>query len=241
MSAPVYLALSAQMTMERRLATIATNLSNMSTPGYRAEEVKFESMVERLGKDGVAFPVEGEMFTSLKAGSLTHTGNPLDVAVRGDVWLGINTPDGRVLTRDGRLQITANGELQSIDGFPVSDPGGTPILLDPDGGQVTIGADGSLSQRGVTVATIGLFEMAPGPSPTRYSNSGIIPNAPVNAVIDFTHRGLRQGYVEGSNVDPILEMTKLIMVQRAFESAAMAVNRSEDLVQEAITSLGPSS
>ncbi|WP_127090874.1 flagellar basal-body rod protein FlgF [Aquabacter cavernae] len=241
MSAPVYLALSAQMTMERRLATIATNLSNMSTPGYRAEEVKFESMVERLGKDGVAFPQEGEVFTSLKAGPLTYTGNPLDVAVRGDVWLGIATPEGRVLTRDGRLQITANGDLQSIDGFPVLDPGGTPIMLDPEAGQVHIGADGSLTQNGAIVGTIGLFEMAPGPSPLRYSNSGIIPMAPVNTVVDFTHRGVRQGYVEGANVNPILEMTKLIMVQRAFESAAMAVNQGEDLIQEAITSLGPSS
>lgn len=241
MSSPVYLALSAQMTMERRLATIATNLSNMSTPGYRAEEVKFESMVERLGRDGVAFPNEGEMFTSLKAGPLTHTGNSLDVAVRGDVWLGLDTPAGRVLTRDGRLQITANGELQSIDGFRVVDPGGAPILLDPNGGPVHIGADGSLTQAGVPVGNIGIFEMAPGDPPARFSNSGIIPNAPVNAVIDFTHRGVRQGYVEGSNVDPILEMTKLIMVQRAFESAAMAVDRGEDLVQEAINALGPSS
>ena len=241
MTAPVYLALAAQTTMERRLATIATNLANMSTPGYRAEEVKFESLVEQLGSSSVAFPTEGEIFTQLKAGPTNYTGNPLDVAIKGDAWLGISTPAGRVLTRDGRLQISANGELQSIDGYPVLDPGGTPILLDPNAGLVNIGVDGSIVQGGNQVGIIGMFEMAPGPPPGRFSNSGIIPNAPVDTVIDFTHKGMKQGYVEGANVNPILEMTKLMMVQRAFESAAMAVNQSEDLVQQAITQLGPSS
>lgn len=241
MTAPVYLALSAQTTMERRLATIATNLANMSTPGYRAEEIKFQSLVEQLGGNAVAFPTEGEVFTQLKPGPATYTGNPLDVAVNGDSWLGINTPAGRVLTRDGRLQISANGELQSVDGYAVLDPGGTPILLDPTAGAVTIAHDGSIVQQGNKVGNIGLFEMAPGPAPGRYSNSGIVPNAPVSTVLDFTQKGLRQGYVEGANVNPILEMTKLVMVQRAFESAAMAVNESEDLVQQAISQLGPSS
>lgn len=241
MTAPVYLALSAQTTMERRLATIATNLANMSTPGYRAEEIKFQSLVEQLGGNAVAFPTEGEVFTQLKAGPATYTGNPLDVAVNGDVWLGISTSAGRVLTRDGRLQISPNGELQSIDGYSVLDPGGTPILLDPTAGAVTIGHDGSIVQQGNKVGTLGLFEMGPGGPPGRYSNSGIIPNAPVSTVLDFTHKGVRQGYVEGANVNPILEMTKLMMVQRAFESAAMAVNQSEDLVQQAISQLGPSS
>ncbi len=75
MTAPVYLALSAQTTMERRLATIATNLANMSTPGYRAEEIKFQSLVEQLGNNEVAFPTEGEVFTQLRAGPTTYTGN----------------------------------------------------------------------------------------------------------------------------------------------------------------------
>lgn len=239
MASSIYVALSAQSTMERRLATIATNLSNMSTPGYRAEEVKFETLLSKMGRNGVAFANDGEVFTSLKSGPVTYTGNSLDVAVKGAAWLGLDTPAGRVLTRDGRLQITENGELKTLDGFAVVDPSGRPILLDPNGGTVSIGTDGAVTQAGEPVGSIGLFEMSPNANLVRYSNSGVIPDLAPVPVIDFTNLGMRQGYIEGSNVDPIMEMTKLIMVQRAFESAAMAVQAGEDLTQQAITSLGP--
>ncbi|MEP9375435.1 flagellar basal-body rod protein FlgF [Aquabacter sp. CN5-332] len=239
MASSIYVALSAQSTMERRLATIATNLSNMSTPGFRAEEVKFETLLSKMGRNSVAFANDGEVFTSLKSGPVTYTGNTLDVAVRGAAWLGLDTPAGRVLTRDGRLQINENGELKTLDGFAVVDPGGRPILLDPNGGTVSIGMDGAITQAGQPVGSIGVFEMSPNAKLVRYSNSGVIPDLPPNPVIDFTNQGVRQGYIEGSNVDPIMEMTKLIMVQRAFESAAMAVQAGEDLTQQAITSLGP--
>ncbi|TCT07943.1 flagellar basal-body rod protein FlgF [Aquabacter spiritensis] len=239
MSSGVHIALSAQMTMERRMSTIAVNLANMNTPGYRAEEVRFETLMSKPGPDGVAFASAGQAYTSLRSGQVTYSGNPLDVAVQGDVWLALQTPGGRVLTRDGRLQMTATGELKSVAGHAVLDPGGTAILLDPAAGQVEIGMDGAITQAGRTVGSIGLFEMPAGAQIARYGNSGLIPDGQAAPIIDFTGKGLRQGYIEGANVDPILEMTKMIMVQRAFESAAMAVQQSEDLTQQAITSLGP--
>lgn len=239
MSNGIYVALSAQGTMERRMATIATNLANMSTPGYRAEEVRFESVLSKMGSSSVAFATDGDTYTSLRPGPVSYTGNPLDVAVKGSAWLGLNTPAGRVLTRDGRLQITESGELTSVDGYQVVDPSGRPILLDPNGGTVTIGTDGAITQGGQAVGLIGMFEMPPDAKLTRYSNSGVIPDQPPNPVIDFTNQGVRQGYLEGANINPVMEMTRLISVQRAFESAALAIQQSEDVTQQLIAALGP--
>ncbi len=97
-------ALSAQLATERRLETIADNLANARTAGFRAEEVKFDSILSTAAQRPVAFVSGGERFVSTKAGELTQTGNALDVAVSGDAFLAIQTPRGTVYTRDGRAR-----------------------------------------------------------------------------------------------------------------------------------------
>src|SRR5581483_1973825 len=79
----------------------------------------------------------------------SQTDNPLDVAVQGDAWLGIQTPGGTAYTRDGRLRMTPTGELQTLTGHAVLDTGGAPILLDPTGGPPRIGRDGTITQNNV--------------------------------------------------------------------------------------------
>jgi flagellar basal-body rod protein FlgF len=241
MTSSLYVALSGQLATDRRMATIATNVANMSTPGYRAEEVRFETVLSEAGRDDVAFATDGGVYTSLRAGPVTPTGNPLDVAPQGDVWLGMQTPNGVVYTRDGRMTMTPNGELRTMTGFAVVDNGGANIQLNPDGGTVSIAVDGTISQDGAQMGTLGLFEMQPGTGMRRYGNSGVIPDSAPRPVIDFNGRGVRQGFIEGSNVDPVSEMTKLISVQRSFELAANAVQQSEDMTSETIRQLGPSS
>lgn len=239
MTSSVYVSLSAQMALERRLATIANNVANMNTPGFRAEEIRFEAIMSGAGGEDVAFASSGETYTSRQAGTITHTGNPLDVAVDGEGWLAIATPSGVVNTRDGRLQMSESGELRSVAGYPVLDPGGGVIVVDPAGGDVTIAADGSIAQGGKQVAALGLFTIAPGAKLTRFENSGVIPSEPAQPVEDTTANGVRQGYIEGANVNPIMEMSRLIMIQRAFDSAASAIEQSESTQDQAIRTLGP--
>lgn len=241
MTSSLYVALSGQVATDRRMATIASNVANMSTPGYRAEEVRFETLLSQAGAEDVSFSSQGATYTSLKGGAVTPTGNPLDIAVEGDdAWFALQTPAGRVYTRDGRMQMTEAGELRSMNGFPILDPGGSYLLLDPNGGEVQIGKDGSITQGGNLVGSIGVFMLPPDSQLQRYGNSGVISSAAAQPVQDFTDRGVRQGYVEGSNVDPVMEMTKLIAVQRSFEMAAAAVQQSEDMTTETIRTLGPS-
>lgn len=237
----LYVALSGQMAMERRLATVANNVANMNTAGYRAERIRFETLIDQAGGRDVAFATVGETFTDLTAGQSKFTGNPLDVAVQGDAWFSVKTPAGIAYTRDGRMHMSAEGQLLTVNNYPVLDAGGTALAIDPAGGEVRIGADGSISQGKVAVGKVGLFTIPAGANLTRADNSSVIPDQPADLVQDFTKVSVHQGYSESSNVDPVREMTRLIMIQRAFEQAMAAVNQVESSTDNAIRTLGPGS
>lgn len=241
MSSGMYVGLSGQLALERRLETIANNIANMNTAGYRGEGVKFDSVMSRAGGIDVAFAGEGESYIARGPGPMMPTGNALDVAVQGEGWLAIETPSGTAYTRDGRMHLSDNGELLSVSGYRVLDRGGGPILLDPNAGPVTITDDGMMAQGDRQVGALGLFLISDQARLTRESNSAVIPDIPAEAVVDMVGNGVRQGFVEGANVNPIQEMTRLIAVSRAFDAAASAVREQEDTAQQAIRSLGPSS
>ena len=231
-------ALSAQIAMERRLDTIAHNIANSRTAGFRAEEVKFESYLSNTKRSSTAFVSRGEAFLSTRAGEMTQTGNPLDLAVSGDGWLAIKGPNGPVYTRDGRMQMSVEGELQTLTGRPILDVGGAPLQLDPAGGTVEIARDGMILQNGLQVGAVGLFQMQPETRLTRFDTSGVVPDKAPTAVVEFGEIGVVQGFVEGSNVNPLLEITRLIEVQRAFEQAATLTQMSERSLDSAIATLG---
>lgn len=241
MQPSIYVGLSGQLVLEKRLEAIARNVANMNTAAYRAEEIKFDSFVSRKGPDDVSFASEGQTFINRASGGLDKTGNPFDMAVEGDGWFSIQTPAGKVYTRDGRMKVTPQGELRTLADHPVLDAGGAPLQLDPEGGPPVVARDGMIWQGNQQVGAVGLFSIDPSAKLTRYENSGVIPDRQPTAVLDFVTSGVRQGYVEGSNVNPVREMAKLIMVTRAFESAANAIDKSEKSVEGAIRSLGETS
>lgn len=234
-------ALSAQLAMEKRLDTIADNIANSRTAGFRATEVKFESYLSAAGKEPVAFASEGKTYISTRAGELNQTGNPLDVAVNGDAFFAVQGPKGPIYTRDGRMTMTDNGDLVSLTGNPMLDVGGAPLQVNPAGGTLTIARDGMISQGGTQVGALGLFEMPAGADLSRAGNSGVVPDKPAVPLVDFGNVSVMQGFSEGSNVNPILEITRLIEVQRAFESAATFTEASEQSLNKAVSMLGPQS
>ncbi|MBZ9740144.1 MULTISPECIES: flagellar basal-body rod protein FlgF [unclassified Mesorhizobium] len=237
----LYVALSAQMALERRLDTIADNVANANTVGFRATGVKFEDVVSGTGQKSVSFASSGKTFLSGAHGAMTETGNPFDFAIQGDAWFAIDTPAGTVMTRDGRFSMNENGELMSVEGHPVLDAGGAPIQLDPRNGPPKAGSDGSLRQNDQLVGSIGLYNFDPGENFVRYGNSGIVPARTPEPVTDRSDIGVAQGFVEESNVNPVLEMTRLIMVQRAFENTAALMRQTDSSSDEAIKTLGSKS
>jgi flagellar basal-body rod protein FlgF len=241
MQSGLYVALSAQMALEKRLDTIADNMANVSTAGFRATGVKFEDLVSGTGERAIDFASAGTNYLSTRPGELQRSGNPFDFAVKGDAWFAIQTPAGNVLTRDGRFTMLDTGELVTHEGYPVLDAGGAPVQLNPAGSPPTAGGDGTLRQDGQLVGAIGLYSYTPDAGTRRFGNSGIIPSTPPVPAVDRTDVGVVQGFVEQSNVNPTLELTRLITVQRNFENVASLIRDSESSLGDAIRTLGSKS
>ena len=236
----LYVSLSGEVALQKRLDSVALNVANMNTAGYRAQGIAFSSVLSTAGERPAAFVTTGTDYISRGQGGMTKTDNPLDVAVQGDAWFAVQTPEGTAYTRDGRMQMTASGELQSLNGYPILDAGGSKILLDSADGPPAIAADGMVTQNGRQVGAIGLFAIPADAVLTRADNSAVVPDKPAVPVLDFAGNGVAQGFSEGSNINPVLEISKLIEIQRAFEGLAGATQASESSLQDAIKSLGSS-
>ena len=234
----LYVSLSAQASLERRLETVANNVANMNTVGFRSDGVRFAAEVARAGDSLISYVSPGVPYISRAAGGSVKTDNPFDVAIQGDGWMSISTQSGVVYTRDGRMRMAESGALETLIGNPVLDAGGSPIVLNPADGAPTIGGDGMISQNGREVGAIGLYEIDPGANLTRAENSGVVPDKPATPTLDFAKNGFIQGYVEGSNVNPIEQMTKLISLTRNFDSVNSGVTRTESSLEDAIKTLG---
>ena len=240
MQSSFYVGMSGQLAIEKRLQTIANNVANMNTAGFREEKVTFETVLSNTGDTPVAFSTEGQTYLSRRSGDLTKTDNPLDVAVQGDAWLAVKTPSGVAYTHDGRLKIGPSGEVQSVNNFPVLDAGGSSMILDPAAGPPTIAQDGMITQQGRQVGAIGLFSIDPDAKLTRALNSGVIPDKAATPVLDFSNTGMVQGFVEGSNVNAIQEISRLIEIQHALDSVTQMSETSDTTLQDAIKTLGSS-
>lgn len=236
----LYVSLSAQVALQKRLDTLANNIANVNTGGFRADGITFETALSKAAEAPTSYVTAGTTFISRLKGSVTQTGDPLDVAIQGDGWLAIQTPDGVAYTRDGRMKMTATGDLQTLNGYPILDAGGASMLLQPDGGPPSIAADGMITQGGRQVGALGLYSIPEDAKLSRVDNSAVVPNKPAVPILDFAVNSIEQGFTEGSNVNPVLELTKLIEIQRNFESISSSNQTSESNLTDAIKTLGAS-
>jgi flagellar basal-body rod protein FlgF len=238
MDTSTYVALSGQLALDKRLATIANNVANAKTIGFRAQGVNFEDILSGTSRFETAFASAGKEHVVLAQGGITRTGNPLDVAISGSGFLAVQNGGQVSYTRDGRLSLSATGELLSTTGGNVLDAGGQPITLDPSAGALQIARDGSIFQGTNKLAQLGLFELDLSKGFARSSGSGVVPKLAPVAVTDFRTTSVVQGHVEEANVSPITEMVKLIQVTRAFEAASTLSGKSLEAEMEAIRALG---
>ncbi len=147
-----------------QLDVVANNLANAATVGYKPDQ-PFFAVFNKAGASGRGLPltpyvndgvVFGETGVVFKQGALRATARPLDLAIEGNAFFTVRTPDGDRVTRDGRFQMGVDGQIQAEDGSPVLGKNGQPIKIDPKQGNVTISADGSVSQGGQALGQIAL-------------------------------------------------------------------------------------
>ncbi len=241
MQSPFYVSLSAQVSLDKKLATIANNVANAGTVGYRASGVNFESVMSKAAATPTAYASPGNDFISRTQGETVKTDNPFDISVSGDGWLAIRTPSGVAYTRDGRMKMTETGELQTVAGHPVLDAGNSVITLDPNAGPPMIYSDGMITQGTQQIGAIGLFSIDEGAALTRADNASVIPSKPATAILDFVRNGVVQGYIENANVNPVHEMTKLIMATRSFENVSAMQDMLDNSQRSAVRILGGAS
>lgn len=238
MEAGLYVGLSGQLALQRRLDTIANNVANSTTAGFRAENVTFETVLSQTSRSSVAYSGTGDGTFSRHSGPIVQSTNPLDIAVHGDAYLAVNGGSGPVYTRDGRMRVSTQGDLENMNGQQILDPGGGPIQVNPNRGAILISRDGTISQAGQRVGRIGLFNIPPAAKLVRHEGAALVPDLPAQPVVDFVKHGIAQGYVENANVNAVLEMTRLIGVTRAFEAMTAATDQSDRKLSDAIKALG---
>lgn len=233
----INVALSAEVALEKRLATLAHNVANAGTVGFRSSEVRFEEFVKREDGQNVSMVTRGIEVLNNQSGRLEETGAAFDFAVAGDAWFAIDTPSGPALTRDGRFELNEEGFLVTVHGHAVLDAGGAPIELNPAALEFSVSSDGIIRQDGLLAGGIGLFRFEDQIGFKRFGDSAIYPNGPLEPVVDDPNVGVRQGYLETANVNAVQEITRLISVQRSFEAAASAIQVSDQSLERLITAL----
>ncbi len=242
--------LSRQMVLARELDVVANNIANVNTNAFKADNSMFEQYLMPVARENrfdvpdrqLSFVNDRGTWRSLRPGAIQHTGNPLDVAISGDGYLVVQTPNGERYTRDGALQINAQGQLVTADGSPVLGDNG-PIVFQTTDHSVAIAPDGRVtvtesgatnieSQRG----RIRLVSFAaPGQLQKEGENQYSAP-AGVAAVPDTTST-LMQGSIEKSNVNGVVEMSRLIEISRAYQQVATLLQQQSDLHKSAIQQL----
>jgi flagellar basal-body rod protein FlgF len=227
--------LTSQLAMEQQMDVLANNIANLSTPAFKGQRIDFSQLVSTRGGRSTSYAHTTGTSTDFSQGPLLHSDNALDVALDGDGFLQVETPAGTEYTRNGTLQLDAENQLVTRQGYPVLDAAGQPIVIPPGSGRIAIGQDGTVSNGRGTIAQI--------PVVTFPQLQALAPAEGGFFITDQTPQpaiGTRvmQGMIEGSNVQAILEMTHLMAIARAAGGTKDYVNQQATLRQNAITQLG---
>jgi len=239
MENPSFIALSSQMALSRQMEVLSNNLANMNTTGFKAERLVFTEMLAQPDQDmddlgPMSFVEPYATYQDFSAGGITPTGNPLDAALAGEGFFAVQTADGTAYTRGGRFSLDANGALVNDAGLPVLAAGGGPIQLEGST-QINIATDGTISDDNGIVARLAVFGFDDPQSLAR--GAGGLYMADGAQPTEITSPKVQQGMIEGSNVSPILEMTRLIDVSRSYQRMQQIVESEHERQKQAIERL----
>ncbi|MEM1414928.1 MAG: flagellar hook basal-body protein [Myxococcota bacterium] len=259
MSHGIWSATSGAVAQERSLDTVANNVANATTTGYRADRVAFREFLSRAAADGPApedirYTAVDEIVFDDQSGRLQQTGNPLDLALEGDGWFAVEAPEGVRFTRAGSFVIAPDGTLTTVDGLPVmgrpADPANpTPVRIRiPDStGPLTVDADGTISgtlvdANGVQTGgaqRIGQFRLVrfgEGDGLRKEGHTRFVADGVPEEAYDTV--AVRQGFLEGANVNAVAGMHELITASRSFEAFQKVIDSFREIDQRTAREVG---
>lgn len=232
-----YTALTRQSGLMNEMRVVANNLANMNTTGFRSEGVIFAEHVKALGPNdpSLSMATASARETILEQGGLAQTGGSFDLAIEGDGFFLVETPGGERLTRAGAFTPNENGDLVTPEGYPVLDAGGAPVFVPQGAGPVGIAPDGTISVGGQPVGQIGIVNPV--------NVLGMVREDGVRFRADDGHEPaltgrMVQGFLEESNVNPVLQVTRMIEVQRAYELGQSFLDKEDERIRSALRALG---
>jgi flagellar basal-body rod protein FlgF len=232
-----YAALTRQSGLANELRVVANNIANASTTGFRAEGVIFSEYVNVLSNDHDSLSMASARVreTVDAQGVLKQTNATFDLAIEGEGYFLVQTPDGERLTRAGHFTPNANGDLVDSDGFPALDAGGAPIFVPTGAGPVGIGADGVISAGGQLVGQVGVVVPT---NPLGLIREGGTRFAAPDGFDPAPDARVVQGFLEGSNVNPTQEIARMIEVQRAYELGQSFLDKEDERIRAVMQALG---
>jgi len=236
-----YVGLSRQVSLWNLMETTANNMANISTPGYKSHKLLFREYVNTSsgaaasGSNSISQVQNYANYNDFSQGTIKKTFNDLDVAINGDGFFAIQTDTGVQYTRDGSFQLNAAGEIVTRTGQKVLSNGGAPLKVPEDASKVNITAEGTVN---TDLGDIGKLKIVKFDNPERLILTGnnLLSAAEEKEKI-VTNPSVEQGAVEQSNVEPVLEMNRMIEIQRMFEATQNMLDTDHDRQRTVIRTL----
>lgn len=238
----LYVGVNTQLALRQRMDIVANNLANMNTAGFKADVALNELVIERPAHANdrpfdVRFTDVDALQRDMRVGPLKLTGGDLDFGLEEqNAFFSIRIGEDTYYTRDGQFALDELSRLVTHEGALVLDAGGAEIVFDPEGGQPNVTKDGVIRQGELEIGQLGVYSFETPAALEKVGNNMWIPGE--QAPVATENPGVQQGFVEQSNVNAILEITRMIEISRAYTSASRIVKDADELRKNAISKLG---
>jgi flagellar basal-body rod protein FlgF len=226
METPSYIALARMSALRRQMEVVANNVANVNTTGFRGQQMQFVEYLERASPtERYSMPIDLVTTRDPRPGPVQPTGNPLDVALQTEGYFVVQTLGGDRYTRGGSFRLDADRRLVDTNGLPVLGEGGQPIVVPPQAAQISISPQGEVSTE---LGAVGRIQVV------RFENDQLLDEvgnglyATEQDPIPAEEARMAQGMLEGSNVQSVLEMTRMIEVLRQYQSIQRIVDSEHE-------------
>lgn len=233
METTLLVALSRQGVLRRQMDVVANNIANMNSNGFKAERMMLTDHVVKSGFPGPATPIafvrDVSTMRDQAQGRLESTGNPFDLAIEGEGFFAIADGEGELYGRNGRFRLDETGQLVTEQGAPVLTRAGAPVFFSEADTRIAIAKDGTISSENGELGQLRIVDFD-APQAMLPVGGGLY--SAEEAPREVAMPNIVQGMLERSNVEPILEMEKMIRVQRAYASVRNLVDREDDRIKQ---------